>query len=122
MGNYSRPLEFAPHDLTQPILPGWQFNLFRIDLGVSRDPDTEDAILEAVGSYGRQIGHIADALEALVIGLGLHESRRLAEDSRLTGEQKQAITTFLQDLTAIRVVKEAHGQAAPATAGSSPAG
>ncbi len=53
----------APDNLTQPILPGWTFN---INSNNSSSPQTEIDVL-AKHSYGRQLGRIADALEALVV-------------------------------------------------------
>lgn len=45
---------------------GNQVSLFQINLGRSTAPDTEARILDEVGSYGRQLGRIGDALEVLV--------------------------------------------------------
>jgi len=45
---------------------GNQFTLFQVNLGRSAAPQTEAAILDEVGSYGRQIGRIGEALEVLV--------------------------------------------------------
>ncbi|MGP9810584.1 hypothetical protein ACTZWT_03620 [Rhodopseudomonas sp. NSM] len=47
-------------------LMGNQFSLFNINLGRSSAPQTEARILDEVGSYGRQIGRISEALEVLV--------------------------------------------------------
>ncbi len=43
-----------------------QFGLVNIDLGSSADPALENRILEDVGSYGRQLGRIGDALGVLL--------------------------------------------------------
>jgi len=53
----------APETLVQPILPGWTFN---INSNNSTSPQTELDVL-AKHSYGRQLGRISDALEALVV-------------------------------------------------------
>lgn len=53
----------APDTLVQPILPGWTFN---INSNNSSSPQTEMDVLTK-HSYGRQIGRISDALEALVV-------------------------------------------------------
>ncbi len=37
-----------------------------INLGTSRNPDVEAEILKDVGSYGRQLGRIGDALDVLL--------------------------------------------------------
>src|SRR5208282_6154236 len=61
-------------NVTQSINPwtwsfspmGSQFGLINVNVGQSSDPDTELQILEDVGSYGRQIGRIGDALAVLL--------------------------------------------------------
>jgi len=56
----------VPQSLTQPILPGWTVApVLNITSGNSSSPQTEAEILQR-HSYGRQLGRIADALEALV--------------------------------------------------------
>ncbi|PZA12891.1 hypothetical protein DNX69_06250 [Rhodopseudomonas palustris] len=45
---------------------GNQFSLFSINLGRSSAPQVEAQILDEVGSYGRQLGRIGEALEVLV--------------------------------------------------------
>jgi hypothetical protein len=52
----------APEVFTQPILPGWTFN---INGNNSTSPETEVEVL-AKHSYGRQLGRISDALEVLI--------------------------------------------------------
>jgi hypothetical protein len=42
------------------------FGLINVNLGSSGDPQTEQAVLEDVGSYGRQLGRIGDALRVLI--------------------------------------------------------
>lgn len=62
----------APQKLWQAINPwtfygnGAQFGLINIDLGQTAHPEIEQAVLEEVGSYGRQLGRIGDALEVLI--------------------------------------------------------
>ena len=71
MPNFRLPLS---GDVTQTINPwtwffrtvGSQFGLININLGKSSDPVLEEQILNDVGSYGRQIGQIGDALRVLV--------------------------------------------------------
>ncbi len=62
----------APDQLWQAINP-WTFNqqgaqlgLINIDMGATAHPETEQRILDEVGSYGRQLGRIGDALEVLL--------------------------------------------------------
>jgi len=65
-------LSLAPHKLWQAINPwtfyqqGAQFGFINIDLGQTNHPDVEQKILDEVGSYGRQLGRIGDALEVLL--------------------------------------------------------
>ena len=57
---------------------GAQFGLINIDLGDTADSDLERKILDKVGSYGRQIGRIGDALEVILkhVKLERSETRR----------------------------------------------
>lgn len=63
-------VSLAPRQLTQTINPwSWtfgDFSLFSINLGQSAAPDVESRVLAEVGSYGRQIGRISDALKVLL--------------------------------------------------------
>jgi len=52
---------------------GARIGLFNIDLGLSRNPAVEQAVLDEVGSYGRQIGRLT---EALVVVLDAFEPKR----------------------------------------------
>lgn len=91
--------QLAPTSLTQPILPNWQFHLFNVNLGTSSNPAVEQAALARVGSYGRQIGHLAEALELVVRRLKLLESKDL------TPEEKDVIQVFLGDVSTVRQIK-----------------
>lgn len=91
--------QLAPTSLTQPILPNWQFHLFNVNLGASSNPAVEQAALARVGSYGRQIGHLAEALELVVRRLKLLESKDL------TPEEKDVIQVLLGDVSTIRQIK-----------------
>ena len=60
-------LSLAPSRLSQEIKP-WSRSLgslFTVDLGNAGDVDLERRLLTEVGSYGRQIGQIGDALGVL---------------------------------------------------------
>jgi hypothetical protein len=98
---FSMPLswQLAPDALTQPILPNWQFHLFNINLGASSNPSVEQKALERVGSYGRQIGHLAEALELIV------KKTRLLESPDLTADEKDVLQVFLGDVSTIRQIK-----------------
>jgi hypothetical protein len=55
----------APQGLVQPILPGWTLSGLTINSQNSAAPQTEAEIVQQY-SYGRQLGRISDALEALI--------------------------------------------------------
>ena len=65
-------ISLAPQQLWQAINPmsfyqqGAQFGLINIDLGETAESDLERNILDKVGSYGKQIGRIGDALEVIL--------------------------------------------------------
>lgn len=101
MQQVSVPLtwQLAPASLTQPILPNWQFHLFNVNLGSSSNPSVEQAALEKVGSYGRQIGHLAEALELIV------KKMQLLESPELSQQEKDVLQVFLGDVSAIRQIK-----------------
>lgn len=93
------PLQLAPTTLTQPILPNWSFNLFSVNLGASSNAAMEQAVLQNVGSYGKQIGHLAEALEVVVKRL------RLLDAPDLSQEDRDAVLVFLGDVAAVRRIK-----------------
>jgi hypothetical protein len=61
-------------DVTQTINPwtwlfrtvGNQLGLININLGKSSDPELEEQIVNEVGTYGKQLGQIGDALRILL--------------------------------------------------------
>ena len=77
--------------------PGAQFGFFNINLGQTSRPDVEQEILERVGSYGRQLGRIGDALEVLLDHLKLEN---LSED------EHDALTILRGQLAEVRKVKK----------------
>jgi hypothetical protein len=105
VANVYMPLQLAPSSLTQPILSNWSFNLFSVNLGATSNAKIEQQALEQVGSYGKQIGHLAEALEVVVQKLRLLESEELSQDAR------DALQVFLGDVAAVRKIKANHKQA-----------
>jgi len=99
MTNVYMPLQLAPSALTQPILPNWSFNLFSVNLGATSNAKVEQKALEQVGSYGKQIGHLAEALEVVIQKLRLLEGKDLSRDER------DALQVFLGDVAAVRKIK-----------------
>ena len=99
MANVYMPLQLAPGSLTQPILPNWSFNLFSVNLGASSNAKVEQQVLDQVGSYGKQIGHLAEALEVVIQKLQLLEHTTLSQDD------KDAVQVSLGDVAAVRKLK-----------------
>lgn len=102
------PLQLAPSSLTQPILPNWSFSLFNVNLGASTNPAVEQEVVQKVGSYGRQIGHLAEALEVIINKLKLLESDELSQ------KEKDALQVFLGDVSKVRQIKDPPARALPA--------
>jgi hypothetical protein len=71
MVSWWRGLGLAPENLVQPILPGWAITINGVN---SSAPQTEVEILQH-HSYGRQLGRMADALQALIEERGEDASR-----------------------------------------------
>jgi hypothetical protein len=100
-------------DVSQSIYPwSWfvrglgQLGLININIGTTPAPEVEDRILDEVGSYGRQIGRLSDALEVLVATL---------DRNSLSPEQQAAISAFESQLNAVRGVKATAGRGAQAS-------
>ena len=99
-------LSLAPQQLWQAINPmtfyqqGAQFGLINIDLGQTPHPEIEQKVLDEVGSYGRQLGRIGDALEVLI----KHVSRE-----GLTQAEQDALDMLQGQLAAVRQVKQQAG-------------
>ena len=95
-------LRLAPDHLWQAINPwsfaftGDQLGLVNISIGETRHPEVEREILDEVGSYGRQLGHIGDALEVLVDHF---------DQSALGQSKKDALAILKGELAEIREVK-----------------
>jgi hypothetical protein len=98
----------APRQLSQVINPwSWSmgdFSLFTVNLGQSGAPDVEAKVLDEVGSYGRQLGRIGDALRVLLDHFKLED---------LTGAEQKAIDDLRLQLDHVDVLKR---EAASATA------
>jgi len=104
-----KPVQFslAPGNLWQPISPlanwfqGAQIGLFNIDLGVSPRPDIEQTVLEEVGSYGRQLGWIGEALEVLMNNVEL---------GKLNKKEQETLDIMRGKLAEIRRIKRRAGR------------
>ncbi|HEY0413816.1 MAG TPA: hypothetical protein VGD66_11805 [Allosphingosinicella sp.] len=93
----------APEKLWQAINPwtfynqGAQLGLVNINLGQTPHPEIEQKVLDEVGSYGRQLGRIGDALEVLVEHVAL---------DGLSPRETDALTILKGQLAEIRKVKQ----------------
>ena len=106
------PLQFAPSNLNQHILPNWSFNLFSVNLGASSDSALEHEVLQNVGSYGKQIGHLAEALEVVIKRLKLLEAQDLSR------EELDVLQVFLGDVSSTRSIKSTRRAARAASSSS----
>src|SRR5580704_1767165 len=108
-------ISLAPDQLLQTINPwtfsqqGGQFGLINIDLGGAGDSDLERKILDRVGSYGRQIGRIGDALEVILKHVKLEN---------LTSDEQDALDILKGQLAAVRQAKAGRGASNAANASS----
>ncbi|HEY0328743.1 MAG TPA: hypothetical protein VGC77_06535 [Rhodopseudomonas sp.] len=99
-------------DVVQNISPwtaflspiGSQFGLVNITLGQSSAPQVEQEVLNDVGSYGKQLGRIGDALIVLLA--------HLPADVRLSPDECKAIDALDDMLQKIADVKAKHNRAA----------
>jgi hypothetical protein len=99
-----QPFQFqlAPDRLWQAINPwtwhleGGQLGLINVNIGETKHPETERAILDEVGSYGRQLGRIGDALEVLMAHF---------DAAVLTQKERDAFAILEGDLAQIRGIK-----------------
>lgn len=104
----SKPFQvtLAPELVFQPMNPMSFFqpvaSYGAIDVNVGYTPrrDVETEILEKVGSYGRQISRLGDALEVLT---------RYLPREILDEKSRNAIDALLEQLTEIRDIKRRMG-------------
>jgi hypothetical protein len=99
----------APQQLAQPINPGWSFGNLIVNGANSSAPEVEQAVV-ARHSYGRQIGRITCALEAVLQALPqlagdervrdfLHLAREIEEIKKASSEQRlERLRVELQEL------------------------
>jgi len=96
-------LSLAPEKLWQAINPwsfynqGTQLGFVNINLGQTNHPEIEQKVLDEVGSYGRQLGRMGDALEVLIDHAALKNLSRAESD---------AIDILKGQLAEIRKVKQ----------------
>ena len=81
---------FAPERLWQPINPGWTFGNVIVNTTNSSAPQVEQEVVSQ-HSYGRQIGRLMDAVEALVKALPKTQSDEGVQDFLELAAQVKAI-------------------------------
>jgi hypothetical protein len=99
-------------DVVQSISPwtalfspiGSQLGVININLGQSSDPDVEQEVLSDVGTYGKQIGRIGDALIVLL--------RHFHPDTPLAADEAAAIAALTEMLNKVADVKQKHARPA----------
>ena len=79
-------------------LTNGQFGFINVNLGRSSAPEVELEILESVGTYGRQLGKMCEAMQVLV--------RHIPSDANLNTEEKKALDNFSRMIADIEEVKE----------------
>ncbi|MEO0544530.1 MAG: hypothetical protein AAFY99_11990 [Pseudomonadota bacterium] len=106
MTNFYRPasyqVNFPSGDVSQwfDIFSDNQFSLFSVNMGRSSNIRVEQAILDDVGSYGRQLGRMGDALEVLI--------KHFKPEQALSEAEEIAIDDLMAMLREIARVKKAH--------------
>ncbi|MBV8687345.1 MAG: hypothetical protein JOZ90_12860 [Alphaproteobacteria bacterium] len=96
-------IPLAPEKLWQAINPwtffnqGAQLGLVNISLGQTAHPEIERKVLDEVGSYGRQLGRIGDALEVLIDHVRLEG---------LSAAERDALAILKGQLAEVRRVKQ----------------
>lgn len=100
-------------DIRQDILPWtwWlrffgQWGLVNVNLGRTAAPDVERRILDEVGSYGRQLGRVSEALQAVIDATLTSEDGEL-DRAKLTDRQIAALVGLKEILDAVDEVKNA---------------
>ncbi|MDK1389514.1 hypothetical protein QN224_29475 [Sinorhizobium sp. 8-89] len=95
-------------DVTQTI-PPWaalfspfnnQYSAITVNLGRSSAPAVEEEVLAEVGSYGKQLGRIGDALLVLL--------KHFRPETPLASDEQEAIDALKQMLDEIATIKEHH--------------
>jgi len=89
-GNGAPIFGFGPAQLTQPINPGWTFGNVIVNNANSSAPQVEQDVVSQ-HSYGRQIGRLMGAVEALVEALPQTRADARVQDLERLAEQVRQI-------------------------------
>jgi hypothetical protein len=100
-------VSLAPNQLSQVINPwSWtmgDFSLFTVNLGQSAAPAVETRVLDEVGTYGRQLGRIGEALKVIMTRVDL---------TNLSPGDQAAIEALKLQLDHVDVIKREAASAA----------
>ncbi|HZR74853.1 hypothetical protein [Bradyrhizobium sp.] len=100
MSVFKLPLSGDVSQWINPITAWWSGNQISINLGESGSPDTEAEILRRVGTYGRQLGRISDAMVVLL--------KHLPDRASLPADERKALDAFEKMADDIADIKESH--------------
>ena len=100
MAIFKLPLSGDVSQWINPITSWFSGNQISVNLGESGSPETEAEILRRVGTYGRQLGQITDALVVLI--------NHLPEDLNLSGRESEAMDALKDMANDIARIKENH--------------
>src|SRR6516162_7733369 len=81
---------------------GSQVGLVNITVGSTANPEAEKEILEDVGTYGRQLGRLGDALRVVIDHL------EQAGQLKLPADKRKALVAFSYQMDKIDDIKARH--------------
>jgi len=100
MALFKLPLSGDVNQWINPITSWWSGNQISINLGESGSTETEAEILRRVGTYGRQLGKITDAMIVLL--------KHLPDRESLAREERDVIKAFEKMANDLADIKEKH--------------
>jgi hypothetical protein len=100
MSVFKLPLSGDVSQWINPITSWLSGNTISVNLGESGSPEAESEILRRVGSYGRQLGKITDAMIVLL--------RHLPQSASLSQEEQNAVAALRKMADQIADIKETH--------------
>ena len=100
MALFRLPLSGDVIQWINPITWFMSGNQITANLGESSAPEVETEILDRIGTYGRQLGQISDAMIVLL--------KYLPDRSNLSAQEMEAIDAFEKMAAAIADIKNKH--------------
>ena len=97
---FKLPLSGDVSQWISPITSWWSGNQISVNLGESGSPEAEAEILRRVGSYGRQLGKITDAMIVLL--------DHLPKELNLSEKESEALDAFKDMANDIAKIKQNH--------------